>query len=105
MRPAATTVHNGFSWCGTERDLVLAGEVGTADAVMPGVEPLHVGGSVRVPLVGANVVHGTCDVLRRVAPIMDVLRAAGAQDPSLAGMWQQTPIRASNSRPPPPAAS
>jgi AcrR family transcriptional regulator len=34
-------------------------------------------------------VAGTCDVLQRVAPIMDVLRAAGAQDPSLAGMWQQ----------------
>ena len=34
-------------------------------------------------------VRGSCDVLGRVAPIMDVLRAAGAQDPSLAGMWQQ----------------
>jgi AcrR family transcriptional regulator len=34
-------------------------------------------------------VHGTCHILQRVAPIMDVLRAAGAQDPSLAGMWQQ----------------
>jgi AcrR family transcriptional regulator len=34
-------------------------------------------------------VRGTCDVLQRVAPIMDVLRAAGAQDPSLADMWQQ----------------
>jgi len=34
-------------------------------------------------------VGGTCQVLRRVAPIMDVLRAAGAQDPTLAGMWQQ----------------
>jgi AcrR family transcriptional regulator len=34
-------------------------------------------------------VAGTCEVLQRVAPIMDVLRAAGAQDPSLAGMWQQ----------------
>lgn len=34
-------------------------------------------------------VQGTCQVLQRVAPIMDVLRAAGAQDPSLAGMWQQ----------------
>ncbi|MFF0153807.1 TetR/AcrR family transcriptional regulator [Micromonospora sp. NPDC005203] len=34
-------------------------------------------------------VSGTCEVLQRVAPIMDVLRAAGAQDPSLAGMWQQ----------------
>ena len=34
-------------------------------------------------------VGGTCEVLSRVAPIMDVLRAAGAQDPSLAGMWQQ----------------
>ena len=34
-------------------------------------------------------VRGTCDVLQRVAPIMDVLRAAGAQDPSLAGLWQQ----------------
>ncbi|MGW5557822.1 TetR/AcrR family transcriptional regulator [Micromonospora sp. NPDC003944] len=34
-------------------------------------------------------VRGTCDVLQRVAPIMDVLRAAGAQDPSLAEMWQQ----------------
>ena len=34
-------------------------------------------------------VRGTCDILQRVAPIMDVLRAAGAQDPSLAGMWQQ----------------
>lgn len=34
-------------------------------------------------------VGGTCEVLQRVAPIMDVLRAAGAQDPSLAGMWQQ----------------
>jgi AcrR family transcriptional regulator len=34
-------------------------------------------------------VRGTCDVLRRVAPITDVLRAAGAQDASLAGMWQE----------------
>jgi AcrR family transcriptional regulator len=34
-------------------------------------------------------VRGTCAVLHRVAPIMDVLRGAGAQDPSLAGMWQQ----------------
>jgi AcrR family transcriptional regulator len=34
-------------------------------------------------------VHGTCDVLQRVAPIMDVLRAAGTQDPNLAGLWQQ----------------
>ena len=34
-------------------------------------------------------VRGTCDILQRVAPIMDVVRAAGAQDPSLAGMWQQ----------------
>ncbi|WP_433320222.1 TetR/AcrR family transcriptional regulator [Micromonospora sp. CA-269861] len=34
-------------------------------------------------------VGGTCEVLQRVAPIMDVLRAAGAQDPSLAGLWQQ----------------
>ena len=34
-------------------------------------------------------VRGTCDMLQRVAPIVDVLRAAGAQDPSLAGMWQQ----------------
>jgi AcrR family transcriptional regulator len=34
-------------------------------------------------------VRGTCDVLRRVAPITDVLRAAAAQDPSLASMWQQ----------------
>jgi AcrR family transcriptional regulator len=34
-------------------------------------------------------VRGTCDVLARVAPIMDVLRAAGTQDPTLAGMWQQ----------------
>jgi AcrR family transcriptional regulator len=34
-------------------------------------------------------VRGTCDILQRVAPIMDVLRAAGMQDPSLASMWQQ----------------
>jgi hypothetical protein len=34
-------------------------------------------------------VRGTCHVLQRVAPIMDVLRAAGAQDSSLASMWQQ----------------
>ncbi|MEU7995102.1 TetR/AcrR family transcriptional regulator [Micromonospora sp. NPDC049060] len=34
-------------------------------------------------------VRGTCEVLQRVAPIMDVLRAAGGQDPSLAGLWQQ----------------
>ncbi|WP_238018816.1 TetR/AcrR family transcriptional regulator [Dactylosporangium sp. AC04546] len=34
-------------------------------------------------------VRGTCEVLQRVAPIMDVLRAAAAQDPSLAGMWPQ----------------
>jgi hypothetical protein len=34
-------------------------------------------------------VQGTRDILQRVAPIMDVLRAAGAHDPSLAGMWQQ----------------
>jgi len=34
-------------------------------------------------------VRGTCEVLQRVAPIMDVLRAAGGQDPSLADLWQQ----------------
>jgi AcrR family transcriptional regulator len=34
-------------------------------------------------------VRGTCGVLARMAPIMDVLRAAGAQDPSLASLWQQ----------------
>lgn len=34
-------------------------------------------------------VHGTCRILQRVATIIDVLRAAGAQDPSLAQMWQQ----------------
>jgi AcrR family transcriptional regulator len=34
-------------------------------------------------------VRGTCDVLQRVAPITEVLRAAGAQDPNLAGLWQQ----------------
>jgi AcrR family transcriptional regulator len=34
-------------------------------------------------------VRGTCEVLGRVAPIIDVLRTAGEQDPSLAGMWQQ----------------
>jgi AcrR family transcriptional regulator len=34
-------------------------------------------------------VHGTCRILQRVATIVDVLRAAGAQDPSLARMWQQ----------------
>lgn len=34
-------------------------------------------------------VRGTYGVLQRVAPIMAVLRAAGAQDPSLADMWQQ----------------
>ncbi|MFF0255556.1 TetR/AcrR family transcriptional regulator [Micromonospora zamorensis] len=34
-------------------------------------------------------VRGTCEVLQRVAPIMDVLSAAGAQDPSLASMWPQ----------------
>jgi AcrR family transcriptional regulator len=34
-------------------------------------------------------VRGTCGVLQRVAPIMNVLRAAGTQDPTLASMWQQ----------------
>lgn len=34
-------------------------------------------------------VRGTAGVLERVAPIMEVLRAAGAQDASLAGLWQQ----------------
>ena len=34
-------------------------------------------------------VHGTCGILARVAPIMDVLHAATAQDPSLASLWQQ----------------
>ncbi|WP_426513530.1 TetR/AcrR family transcriptional regulator [Dactylosporangium sp. McL0621] len=34
-------------------------------------------------------VRGTCAVLARVAPIMDVLQAAGAQDPNLASLWQQ----------------
>jgi AcrR family transcriptional regulator len=33
-------------------------------------------------------VAGTCGILRRVAPIVDVLRAAAAQDSSLAEMWQ-----------------
>jgi AcrR family transcriptional regulator len=36
-------------------------------------------------------VRGTCQVLRRVAPIMDVLRAAAEQDPSVADLWQQDP--------------
>jgi AcrR family transcriptional regulator len=34
-------------------------------------------------------VRGTCQVLGRVASIIDVLRAAGEQDANLAGMWQQ----------------
>jgi len=34
-------------------------------------------------------VRGTCDILARVAPIMDVLRAAATQDPSVATLWQQ----------------
>jgi len=34
-------------------------------------------------------VRGTCGVLARVAPIMDVLQAASAQDPSLSSLWQQ----------------
>ena len=34
-------------------------------------------------------VRGTCGVLARVAPIMDVVRAASAQDPTLASLWQQ----------------
>jgi AcrR family transcriptional regulator len=34
-------------------------------------------------------VHGTCQILQRVATIVDVLRAAGAQDPSLASIRQQ----------------
>jgi AcrR family transcriptional regulator len=34
-------------------------------------------------------VRGTCQLLQRIAPIVDVLRAAGAQDPSLASLWQQ----------------
>lgn len=34
-------------------------------------------------------VRGSCDVLQRVAPIMEMLRAAGVQDPGLASMWQQ----------------
>jgi AcrR family transcriptional regulator len=34
-------------------------------------------------------VRGTCQVLGRVASIVDVLRAAGEQDANLAGMWQQ----------------
>jgi AcrR family transcriptional regulator len=33
-------------------------------------------------------VRGTSEVLARVAPIMDVLQAASAQDPSLASLWQ-----------------
>ncbi|MEU4482358.1 TetR/AcrR family transcriptional regulator [Micromonospora sp. NPDC023966] len=35
------------------------------------------------------LVRGTSQVLQRVASIMDVLRAASAQDPSLASLWQQ----------------
>jgi AcrR family transcriptional regulator len=34
-------------------------------------------------------VHGTRQVLQRVAPIIDVVRSAGALDPSIAGLWQQ----------------
>jgi AcrR family transcriptional regulator len=34
-------------------------------------------------------VRGTCQVLRRVAPIIDVLRSASAQDPSIADLWRQ----------------
>lgn len=52
-------------------------------------------------------VRGTCQLLQRVAPIIDVLRAAGAQEPSLANLWQQDtdPRLEVQSTPPPPAAS
>ena len=33
-------------------------------------------------------VRGTCQLLQRVAPIAEVLRSAGAQDPAIAGLWQ-----------------
>ena len=33
-------------------------------------------------------VGGTCQVLQRVAPIVDVLRSAGTSDPSIASLWQ-----------------
>jgi AcrR family transcriptional regulator len=33
-------------------------------------------------------VRGTCEVLQRVAAIIDVLRSASAQDPSIANLWQ-----------------
>jgi AcrR family transcriptional regulator len=34
-------------------------------------------------------VEGTRQVLQRVATIIDVLRSAGAQDPSIASLWEQ----------------
>src|SRR5258705_3928771 len=34
-------------------------------------------------------VHGTRQILQRVAPILDMLRSAAALDPSIASMWQQ----------------
>jgi AcrR family transcriptional regulator len=38
--------------------------------------------------LGAHV-HGTRQILQRVAPILDMLRSAAALDPSIASMWQQ----------------
>jgi AcrR family transcriptional regulator len=34
-------------------------------------------------------VHGTRQILQRVAPIVDMLRSAAAMDPSIATIWQQ----------------
>jgi AcrR family transcriptional regulator len=34
-------------------------------------------------------VRGTCQVLRRIAPVVDVLRSAGTLDPGIAGLWRQ----------------
>ena len=69
-------------------DVTIAGD----DDPIPTMQRAWFVGALAAETAEAQVrahVRGTCAVLHRVAPIMDVLRAAFAQDSSLAGMWQQ----------------
>lgn len=67
-------------------DVTIAGD----DAPIPTMERPWFVDALAQPTAEAHLrdhVHGTGQVLQRVAPIIDVLRAAGAQDPTLAALW------------------
>ncbi|GAA4452459.1 TetR/AcrR family transcriptional regulator [Phytohabitans houttuyneae] len=67
-------------------DTTIAGD----DEPVPTMERPWFVDALATRTAGAHLrahVHGSSQVLRRVAPIMDVLRAAGEQDPTVAQMW------------------